>query len=200
MTDISDRTTLVTLYQAGEGIYNLMDKVLLIDEGRMIFQGPANEAKKYFIDLGFFCPERETTADFLTAITDPTQRIYREGFEAQAPKTAEELEKAFRSSPNYQKVLLDVDEYEKKLGNSDFVDAREFKQSVKEQKSRRVSEKSSFTVSFWSQVMVSECYGCYQLNSDLSPRLVLNENSGLCGVIGLVFTLNSSSSFPMDLS
>jgi len=39
MTDISNRTTLVTLYQAGEGIYDLMDKVLVIDEGRMIYQG-----------------------------------------------------------------------------------------------------------------------------------------------------------------
>lgn len=156
MTDASDRTTLVTLYQAGEGIYELMDKVLLIDEGRMIFQGPANEAKGYFIDLGFHCPERETTADFLTAITDPTQRIYREGFQAKAPKTAEELEKAFRSSPNYQKVLADVVEYEKHLGNTNFVDVREFKQSVKEQKSKNVSENSNFTVSFWSQVMVSD--------------------------------------------
>jgi ABC-type multidrug transport system ATPase subunit len=61
MTDISNRTTFVTLYQAGEGIYELMDKVLLIDQGRCIFQGPAKEAKQYFIDLGFHCPERQTT-------------------------------------------------------------------------------------------------------------------------------------------
>ena len=59
MTDISDRTTLVTLYQAGEGIYELMDKVLVIDDGKMIYQGPAGEAKQYFVDLGFFCPARE---------------------------------------------------------------------------------------------------------------------------------------------
>ncbi|KAJ8107892.1 hypothetical protein ONZ43_g6590 [Nemania bipapillata] len=67
MTDITNRTTLVTLYQAGEGIYELMDKVLVIDEGREIYSGPAKEAKQYFIDLGFQCPERQTTADFLTA-------------------------------------------------------------------------------------------------------------------------------------
>lgn len=39
MTDVSNRTTLVTLYQAGEGIYGVMDKVLVIDDGRMIFSG-----------------------------------------------------------------------------------------------------------------------------------------------------------------
>jgi len=59
MTDVSNRTTIVTLYQAGEEIYRLMDKVLLIDQGRMIFSGPATEAKRYFIDLGFQCPDRQ---------------------------------------------------------------------------------------------------------------------------------------------
>ncbi|KAG4223645.1 hypothetical protein PC116_g27891 [Phytophthora cactorum] len=76
MTDISNRTTLVTLYQAGEGIYELMDKVLVIDQGRQIFSGPAKDAKQYFIDLGFECPERQTTADFLTAVTDPNERRF----------------------------------------------------------------------------------------------------------------------------
>ena len=153
MTDISHRTTLVTLYQAGEQIYELMDKVLVIDEGRMIYQGPANEAKQYFIDLGLHCPERETTADFLTSVTDPAQREFREGFEAQAPKTAEDFERAFKNSPNYKKVLVDVEDYERHLNMTDHEDAREFKQTVKEQKSKRVSPKSSFTVSFWRQVL-----------------------------------------------
>lgn len=55
-TDVTGKTTLVTLYQAGETIYELMDKVLVIDKGRMLFQGPAKEAKKYFEDLGYWCP------------------------------------------------------------------------------------------------------------------------------------------------
>lgn len=59
MTDISQRTTLVTLYQAGEPLYELMDKVLVIEEGRMLFQGPASEAKAYFEELGFLCHPRQ---------------------------------------------------------------------------------------------------------------------------------------------
>lgn len=153
MTDVSDRTTLVTLYQAGEGIYELMDKVLVIDAGRMIYQGPANEAKQYMIDLGFYCPERETTADFLTAITDPKQRIFREGYEAKAPKTPEEFEKAYKSSDIFKRVLADVADYESHLDNTDHRDAKDFKQSVKDQQSKRVSAKSSFTVSFWRQIL-----------------------------------------------
>ena len=153
MTDVSNRTTLVTLYQAGEQIYELMDKVLVIDQGRMVFQGPANEAKQYFLDLGLYCPERETTADFLTSVTDPHQRVFREGYEAQAPKTAEDFERVFKNSANYKKVLADVEEYEQHLNRTDFVQAREFKQSVKQQQSKHVSPKSSFTVSLWRQIL-----------------------------------------------
>lgn len=152
MTDVSNRTTLVTLYQAGEQIYELMDKVMVIDEGRMLFQGRANEAKQYFIDLGLHCPPRETTADFLTSVTDPAQREVRAGYEASAPKTAEDFEKIFRDSPNYQKVLQDVASYEDYLEKSNHSDTREFKQSVKEQQSRLVPTSSSFTVSYWKQI------------------------------------------------
>jgi ATP-binding cassette, subfamily G (WHITE), member 2, SNQ2 len=68
MTDVSNRTTITTLYQAGEGIYELMDKVLVIDDGRQIFMGPAKEARQYFIDLGFEAPDRQTTAGTLRLI------------------------------------------------------------------------------------------------------------------------------------
>ncbi|KAL8708230.1 MAG: hypothetical protein Q9225_007636, partial [Loekoesia sp. 1 TL-2023] len=153
MTDVSNRTTLVTLYQAGEGIYELMDKVLVIDEGRMMYQGPANEAKQYFIDLGFHCPDRQTTADFLTSVTDPIQRVYREGFELSAPKTPADFERVFKNSEAYSKVLADVADYEAYLQNTKFQDTQQFRQSVQEQKSKTVSKKSSFTVSLWRQVL-----------------------------------------------
>jgi ATP-binding cassette, subfamily G (WHITE), member 2, SNQ2 len=158
MTDISNRTTFVTLYQAGEGIYELMNKVMVIDSGRCIFQGPAKDAKQYFTDLGYYCPERQTTADFLTSIADPSTRRFREGWEKRAPRTPEELETAFRKSPNYQAVIHDVEGYEKQLHDSGYADAREFEQTTREQKSNKtVSKKSSYTVSFARQV-----YACTQ--------------------------------------
>lgn len=152
MTDISNRTTFVTLYQAGEGIYELMDKVMLIDEGRCIFQGPAKEAKQYFVDLGFYCPERQTTADFLTAITDVDERRFREGYEKSAPKTSEELEIAFRNSEHHRILLREVEDYEQALKDSNYEDAKEFEGAVRESKSKTVSKKSPYTVSFIRQV------------------------------------------------
>ena len=153
MTDISNRTTLVTLYQAGEQIYEVMDKVMVIDAGRCIYQGPAGAAKQYFEDLGFKCPERQTTADFLTAVTDPTERQFRPGFEDKAPRTAEELEKAFRQSEMYKSVLREVAEYESDLEKSGYVDAKDFEGAVRESKSKTVRKKSPFTVSFVRQVL-----------------------------------------------
>ncbi|KAI1101221.1 ABC-2 type transporter-domain-containing protein [Jackrogersella minutella] len=152
MTDISNRTTIVTLYQAGEGIYELMDKVMVIDQGRQIFSGPAKDAKQYFIDLGFKCPERQTTADFLTAVTDPNERQFRPGFEDRAPKTAEELETAFRNSRNYQKLLADVQDYKAHLHRTDYADAKRFEGAVQESKSKHVNKESPYTVSFSRQV------------------------------------------------
>lgn len=153
MTDISNRTTLVTLYQAGEEIYNLMDKVLLIDEGRMVYSGPAKEARRYFQDLGYFCPPDQTTADFLTACTDPIERRFRGDFEGPIPKGPVELETAFRDSEAYKRVLQDVADYEKALQETDHADARMFKQSVHETKSKTVSKNSNYTVSFVRQVL-----------------------------------------------
>lgn len=154
MTDISNRTTLVTLYQAGEGIFDLMDKVLVIDDGKMVYQGPADEARRYFEDLGYYCPDRQTTADFLTACTDPVERRFRNDVDRKSiPKGPVELEAAFLASAAYKAVLQDVEEYEAELRETDHADAREFKQSVSEQKSKTVSTRSPYTVSFIRQVL-----------------------------------------------
>ena len=52
-TDVTHQTTVVSIYQAGESLYEYFDKVCVIYEGRMAYFGKANEAKQYFIDLGF---------------------------------------------------------------------------------------------------------------------------------------------------
>jgi len=154
MTDISNRTTLVSLYQAGQGIYDLMDKVLVIEDGRMIFQGPAKDAKQYFISLGFLCPERQTVSDFCTSIGDPNERQFQPGKEASTPKTAEELEVAFRKSDIYRKTIADVEGYEEQLRDTNGESTRQFVDAVQEQQSnsKLVSDRSSYTVSFPRQV------------------------------------------------
>jgi ATP-binding cassette, subfamily G (WHITE), member 2, SNQ2 len=103
--------TLATLYQVSENIYDLFDRVLLVDEGRCVYYGPRDQARRYFQDLGYFAPERQTTADFLTGVTDPNEVIYAKDFKGLCPRTAEERELAWKKSSlhaNLQQELKEV--------------------------------------------------------------------------------------------
>ena len=60
-------STIVSIYQAGESLYQHFDKVCVLYEGRMTYFGRADQARQYFIDLGFEPHHRQTTADFLVA-------------------------------------------------------------------------------------------------------------------------------------
>ena len=68
-TDITRQSTIVAIYQAGESLYNHFDKVCVIYEGKQVYFGPADEARQYFIDMGYEPANRQTTADFLVAGT-----------------------------------------------------------------------------------------------------------------------------------
>jgi ATP-binding cassette subfamily G (WHITE) protein 2 (SNQ2) len=43
----------MAIYQAGEQLYTLFDKVCVIYEGKMVYFGPARQARQYFIDMGY---------------------------------------------------------------------------------------------------------------------------------------------------
>lgn len=66
-TDTANVTTVVSILQAGEQLFDLFDKVCLIYEGKMAYFGPAKEAKRYFMDMGYEPQNRQTTPDFLVA-------------------------------------------------------------------------------------------------------------------------------------
>jgi ABC-type multidrug transport system ATPase subunit len=179
MTDTCGKATLLTLYQASDAIYELVDKVLLIDEGRMLYQGPANEAKRYFEDLGYECADMQTTSDFLTSITVPERRRFRLGWEDRAPKGPVELEVTFRQSAAFAKIGTAVGSYEdQKCGkapgalDSECGSIEEFKKTVRSDKSRFVSSKSPYTISLFRQVELCAKRQMWQLKGHLSPLYI----------------------------
>lgn len=115
LTNMAQVSMAVSLYQAGEQLYGLCDKVLLIDEGQCLYYGSADNAKQYFIDLGFECPERWTTADFLTSVTDKHERTIRKGYEDRIPRSARDFADVYRKSDAYQKNLEDVRNFSSQL-------------------------------------------------------------------------------------
>jgi ABC-type multidrug transport system ATPase subunit len=66
MSDIFGLASVVTIYQAGNGIYDLFDKVLVLDKGKEIYYGPLKRARPFMEDLGFVCVDGANVADFLT--------------------------------------------------------------------------------------------------------------------------------------
>ncbi|KAL9604583.1 MAG: hypothetical protein Q9179_001809 [Wetmoreana sp. 5 TL-2023] len=115
LTDVGQKTTLATLYQAGENIYRHFDKVLLIDQGHQVFFGRTEEAKAYFENLGYVPVPGETTAEFLTNITDPTQRRTKLGSKAESITTPQQLSVAFKESTQFARLLQEMSQSEKQL-------------------------------------------------------------------------------------
>lgn len=144
LTNMAEVSTAVSLYQAGESLYKLVDKVLLIDNGQCLYFGPSDDAKQYFLDLGFDCPPRWTTADFLTSVTDPHERSIRQGWETKVPRSAEDFAAAYKKSEAYQRNLADIADFEMQTGEQ----LRQISL-----KSSKATQKKNYTISFPQQVL-----------------------------------------------
>ncbi|CAO3574960.1 unnamed protein product [Mortierella alpina] len=149
-TDLLHKATMVTIYQASENIYELFDKTVLLYEGRCIFFGPADEARQYFIDMGFECPPRQTTADYLTAITDPNERRARAGFSGRLPRSPKDFEEVFKASQYYKNIEQDRIEYQKEVQENS--NPEEFKDATRQMKQKHVSPGDPYTINFVGQV------------------------------------------------
>ncbi|KAJ6145454.1 hypothetical protein N7470_009349 [Penicillium chermesinum] len=101
----------VAIYQASQAIYDVFNKVIVLYEGREIFFGPCRQAKDYFTEMGWVCPPRQTTGDFLTSVTNPQERTAKEGMENQVPRTPEEFEQYWRNSHHYSLLQKEIKEY-----------------------------------------------------------------------------------------
>jgi ABC-type multidrug transport system ATPase subunit len=149
MTDAMGIATIVTLYQAGNGIYDLFDKVLVLDEGNQVFYGPREEARPFMESQGFVCGDGANVADFLTGITVPSERAIQPGFESRFPRNNIELEQAYHQSPikaNMDRQLDYPTLQEAKMNTQTFCEA------VTIDKSNQLPKSSPMTVSFQDQV------------------------------------------------
>ncbi|CAL3968740.1 unnamed protein product [Diplocarpon coronariae] len=151
MTNIYKTTTFVSLYQASENIYKQFDKVLVIDDGREVYFGPANEARAYFESLGFKEKPRQTSPDFLTGCTDQFEREYDEGRSSEnAPHSPETLAEAFSKSKFATRLGEEMAQYRQLLAE-DKQRQEDFKAAVHDSK-RKGASKSVYSISFFLQI------------------------------------------------
>lgn len=152
MTDVLGLTTIVTLYQAGNGIYEHFDKVLVLDGGKQTYYGPESEAVPFIEGLGFMRDDGSNRGDFLTGVTVPTERIIAPGYENKFPRTAEEIRAAYDRSSIKPRMLAECTypESEEAAENTAV-----FKEMVAWEKHKGVSKNSPVTTDFFSQVKAS---------------------------------------------
>ncbi|KAK0192729.1 pleiotropic drug resistance ABC transporter [Armillaria mellea] len=149
-TDIDNLSTIVSIYQAGETLYQLFDKVCVIYEGRMAYFGPADQAKQYFMDLGYLPANRQTTPDFLVAVTDPNGRILNPDV-PNRPRTAAEFAEAFYKSylgrQNREDIALYKEVY---VGLPDR--AHYYRESARAEHSKNTRPSSPYMISIPMQI------------------------------------------------
>ncbi|KAH3679147.1 hypothetical protein WICMUC_001158 [Wickerhamomyces mucosus] len=166
-TNLTKSVAFITIYQAGENIYETFDKVLVLYEGRQVYFGPAEQAKQYFIDMGFDCPQRQATAEFLTAITDPAGRFPRAGFENRVPLTADQFETYWRNSQQYQSLQHEIDQYE----SSTSIEAtrQTYDKSLAQE---RKKAHSRYTIGYLHQLKLLTLRGFQRIWGDKSYTLI----------------------------
>ncbi|KAK6379538.1 hypothetical protein LTS17_006456 [Exophiala oligosperma] len=149
MTDILGLSSIVTLYQAGNGIFDLFDKVLVLDGGKEIFYGTREEARPFMEDLGFWCPPGANVADFLTGVTVPTERQIRQGYEDSFPRNADELLQRYEKSHIYERMTA---EYEFPSTPEAETNTKAFQESVVFEKDKRLAHSSPLTAGILAQI------------------------------------------------
>ncbi|KAK8846877.1 hypothetical protein IAR55_005967 [Kwoniella newhampshirensis] len=185
--DYMDISSVVAIYQAPQSAYDVFDKVSVLYEGEQIFFGRTTEAKQFFVNMGFHCPEQQTTPDFLTSLTSPSERQAQEGFVGRVPTTPQEFAAAWKASPEYAALQQEITAFEQKhpVHGERY---EEFLASRRAQQSKRLRSKSPYTLSYAGQVELCLRRGFMRLRAD--PSLTLTQLFGnfiMALIIGSVF-------------
>ncbi|KAJ8660040.1 hypothetical protein O0I10_004267 [Lichtheimia ornata] len=176
MTDVFGKTTIATLYQASNSIFNLFDKVLLLDEGHCIYFGPTSEAKAYFEHMGFHCPPRKSLPDFLTGLCNPLEREVQPGFDGKTPEHAHEFEERFYESSTYKAMMAEMQAYEEQIARDK--PAEQFMQAMRDEHQKLAPKSQPHTSSFWQQVKALTIR---------QHQLLIKDHEGLLSRYGTIF-------------
>ena len=187
MAKYSGTTCAVAIYQASQSAYDVFDKVTVLYEGRQIYFGRTNEAKEFFTTMGFECPDRQTTADFLTSLTSPAERIVKPGFENLVPRTPDDFAAAWKNSDAYQALMTEIAEFDAEypIGGEAL---QKFTASRKAMQSKNTRVKSPYTMSVLEQIHLCVLRGFQRLKGDFSLTMsALIGNFIMALIIGSVF-------------
>jgi hypothetical protein len=152
---LTEGAAAVAIYQASQSVYDQFDKAAVLYEGRQIFFGPADQAKAYFDRQGWYCPPRQTTGDFLTAVTNPSERKAKKGMDEKVPRTPEDFEKYWRDSREYRNLQQEIKEFEDENPINEHSTLEELRSKKNLQQAKHSRKKSPYLVSVPMQVKLN---------------------------------------------
>ncbi|KAL4929759.1 ABC-2 type transporter-domain-containing protein [Aspergillus undulatus] len=187
MSKYAGSTACVAIYQASQNAYDVFDKVTVLYEGHQIYFGRTGDAQRFFTEMGFVCPPRQTTADFLTSLTSPSERRVRPGYEDKVPRTPVEFAQRWRNSPECGLLMQEIEAFDQEYpiggeASANFSEARRLMQS----KQQRAG--SPYTLSVYQQISLCLVRGFQRLRGDASlTTTALIGNFMLSLILGSVF-------------
>ncbi len=144
-TNLLNNVGLVAIYQAGENIYQKFDKVAVLYDGRQVFFGPVTRAKMYFEEMGYACLPRQSTAEYLTAVTDPNGRFPREGMEDKVPRTADDFVSYWKNSRDYVHLMREINAYDEAHNGDKTYEKFKISTAQEKMKSQRTNSRYNLT-------------------------------------------------------
>ncbi|PWA73279.1 pleiotropic drug resistance protein 1 [Artemisia annua] len=107
---ILEGTAVISLLQPAPETYDLFDDIVLLTDGKIVYQGPREHVLEFFESVGFKCPERKGVADFLQEVTskkDQQQYWMRRDMPYRFV-TAKEFAEAYQSFHVGRKLATDL--------------------------------------------------------------------------------------------
>jgi ABC-type multidrug transport system ATPase subunit/ABC-type multidrug transport system permease subunit len=169
MTDILGLSTIVTLYQAGNGIYEQFDKVLLLESGKQLYYGPRQDAVPFMEGLGFVCVDGSNKGDFLTGVTVPTERKIAPGYENKFPRMGEDISASYNQTKNKTNMLEECRGYPE--SETARTNTLAFQDLVAKEKHRGTRD-SPVSANFFKQVQITVVRQYQLLWGDKSTMLI----------------------------
>ncbi|KAK1434085.1 hypothetical protein QVD17_11003 [Tagetes erecta] len=107
---ILEGTAVISLLQPAPETYDLFDDIILLTDGKIVYEGPRENILEFFESMGFKCPERKGVADYLQEVTSKKdqQQYWMRRDEPYRFVTAKEFADAFQSFHVGRKIANEV--------------------------------------------------------------------------------------------
>ncbi|CAD8115184.1 unnamed protein product [Paramecium primaurelia] len=97
LADEQDRTIIFTIHQPSSDIFLLFDRIMLLVQGRLVYQGSRENIINHFSSFGFKCPDHSNPMDYFLSITHSEDKQNIENYSLYFENYQQKLQKQIES-------------------------------------------------------------------------------------------------------